>query len=328
MNIQLGNKIGEGVSGTTYEAKFNQDNCLYKIQKYDHSIHDFSNQYARLVDFNQKVAKKYPQLFMVLISHGFIEKCSHKQTIPKWARGSFRKELIERNKKDACLFMVYNPIYKITLGELWPSLTNREYFKCCVQIAEQFKIMHENNFYHTDAHSQNIMIDYSGNYHLIDYDNVYSDNYPLNNYDKHKLANYGSFRICDFCYFLMTVVVKQYRWIEFISNNKYKLAPFVDFRNALLGHPNLKEVMKHMPRDSPKTKKEFKNISNFHFILIDVIFSIIYPQEYYRIYGINNWKSLPNMFDQFEAEFVFYVIKNYQDWNLIIREARRKYEKM
>lgn len=328
MNIQLGNKIGEGVNGTTYKAKFNQDNCLYKIQKYDNLISDYKYQYSRLVDFNQKVAKKYSGLFMVLLSHGIIEKCTHKQSIPKWARGSFRKELIDRNKKETCLFLVYNPVYDTTLGDIWPTMTNREYFKCCFQIAEQFKIMHDNGFYHTDAHSQNIMVDNDNNYHLIDYDNVYCENYPMNNHDKHKLANYGSFQICDYCYFLMTVVVKQFRWIEFISNNKYKLAPFVDFRNSLLNHPNLGEVMKHMPSDAPKTKKGLKNISNFHFILIDVIFSIIYPKEYYRIYGINNWQILPNMFDQFEAEFVFFVIKNHKNWNLIIREARRKYDNL
>ena len=83
-----------------------------------------------------------------------------------------------------------------------------------------------------------------------------------------------------------------------------------------------------MPKDTPKTKKELADISSLYLFLLDVIFSILYPNEYYRIKGIPNWKSMPNMFEQFDNDYVFYVIKNYNNWDLISKEAKRKLSRM
>ena len=323
MDIKIKDKIGEGVDGTTFKIKYEGKVCLYKIQKYEFADNDFTSHYYRLVDFDHRIAKKFPDKFMNLIAHGFIEKCSHNQEIPKWARGSFRRILMDRNKRESCLYLIYDPIYKITLDELWPTMTKKEYFRCCYQIAEQFSIMKENGFYHLDAHVGNIMMDHSGNFHLIDYDHVSNREYPINRYDQNKIDRYGSLEIVDFCFFLFNVLVKQYKWVKFVSDNHYNFLSYSDFKELLIKHPDIDKCLKYMPADAPKTKKELDQIDSLYLFLLDVVFSILFPNEYYHIKGIPEWKTMPNMFDQFDNEYIFYVIKNYKNWDLIAKEAKK-----
>jgi serine/threonine protein kinase len=165
MNLDVKKKIGDGTASTVYLVEFNKTPCIMKVEKYDGDVSNKSS-FGREIEF-AKVASKYPKFFTKLLYYGIIPDCAKKFPIPYWAKGQFKKQLIENNKMKQCRIMVYSPVMDYT-WEHRPRLTNGQYYLAVKQLVECVDILRKHGFAHTDIHLENIMYG-KGRWVLIDY---------------------------------------------------------------------------------------------------------------------------------------------------------------
>lgn len=309
MDIVLSRKLGEGAGGATFLTKFNGVNCIYKIEKYDKNDKASRGLYKRLLYFNNDVAVKHPDKFMTLVAHGIIEKCDHTHNIPVWASGHFRQQLVAKNKLSGCIFLIYSPAYKSTLSEI--KLSEQEYYRCCYQIAEQLKIISDAGYIHRDIHKKNVMQGYDGNFHVIDYDAVFNKNFSATPaYTRIKRADNHDEHI-DFLWYLDEIVVDDTEWQEYLKKKRLSMPSLAVFKQRAQNSAYFQQLLKLMPKETPK---DLTNWIARDITLLEILFRISYPNEYYRLCNIREWETLPPMFATYNPQMVIYLIKNFENW--------------
>lgn len=249
-NMKIIKKLGEGVAGTVYLAEFNKmsnaqhEQYIYKLEKWLPRRDLLKDVYYRQVEFD-KFAKRYPNKFMTLKTHGVIDHCKHIQPIPKFATGKFRTDLEKKNKSDRCFYLAYTPIYKYNLKSTHNKLMKniKLWYKMMYQIIEQIDLMRTAGFTHNDIHSGNIMIDDNSNFHIIDYGMISHKNWPQNDNDK-MIAKYG---ITDISMFLWNVSICNSVVIWALDNN-IKFPTVSSFTQRLTKYKEYDEAKKYVPQ--------------------------------------------------------------------------------
>jgi hypothetical protein len=307
MDIKIIKKLGSGVNGTVYLAESNREKYIYKIEKYEPEASDvkFIHCYDRQVDFDKKVAQKYPNKFMSLKSHGIIEHCNHKQPIPNWAKGKFRKELVAKNKFPSCYFLLYQPILKYTFADVRDKIhaNDQLYFKVMYQVIEQVNIIKMAGFRHADIHSGNIMSD-GTNFRIIDYGQITHKNYPKNKEDK----EFDKIMLpSDLVLVLLNLAIINPIY-DYIFKNKLQLPKFETFLKRINNYSEVRPLNKYLQKNL--TKEDRRELLAF--------LVTIFHYDIYKIclgFGDKKYEKYKIELSPVRLNFLKYCVKHVADTN-------------
>jgi serine/threonine protein kinase len=157
--INYNKKLGEGMYGTTYLCKYKNNKSACKIE---HVLEpDINNKKSKLwqeLKFSYFFANKYPDQFITLYTHKFIENCKHKQEYivdPKFFNSKFRNELKELAKSKVCALKIYSYV-DYTLGQIMNSLSKEQIYSFIIQYSYIIHLLETNGYVHGDVHQFNI----------------------------------------------------------------------------------------------------------------------------------------------------------------------------
>lgn len=187
MDVKLERKLAHGVMGTVYLARVGKKSYIYKLEKVDKDAverMDLSVPFFRQIDFDKQVAQRYPKNFLTLKSWGIVNACNHRQPIPHWASGDFRKELEKKNKSTVCVFLMYGPVLQFSWEELRPTIfkSKAKYHGAVVHLLKAISVLYATNYRHGDLHAGNVMGD-GKQWYIIDYGRVGHPKFPRNQED-------------------------------------------------------------------------------------------------------------------------------------------------
>lgn len=254
MDIQIIKKLGQGAEGTVYLAKVKNKKYIYKIEKLNFEA---KIAYDRQIEFNDTIAKKYPNKFMTLKSHGIIEDCDHIQPIPEWANAANKKFWEQKNEEKSCSYLMYSPILTGTLDSIHSKLLKNKklYLDAYKQLVESVNIMRKNGYEHRDLHSKNIM--YKKNkskyeWYIIDYGLINNKKYEQIKHDKNiKKWNPG-----DLLMLIDWFLNNPIGYVMF--KNKIKYPPIKKYINKIKTFTEeYKEIKKYIPKTTNKNAINF-----------------------------------------------------------------------
>ncbi len=269
MDIRVIREIGAGVSGTVYLVESGKKKYIYKIEK----ILD-TEAYERQVDFDEKVAKFYPNTFLTLKSHGIINSCKHKQFLPKFVKGAFRKALEKKDKSHICIFLLYEPVLKYTLDSIRDKLYSNQnlYLKMAYDLIFAIDTMHRAGFTHNDIHTKNVMTD-GKNFYLIDYGRISHKTYNQSSVEK-EIKKYNLFDI-DMC--LWNCLIYNKPAIHIIEND-IPLPSIKKFIKSISQHDEYKKFHRQLNHLRGQRREEMA-------ILVTAMY---HPNIYCECLGLKN----------------------------------------
>jgi serine/threonine protein kinase len=139
--------LGKGVFATTYLVKKGNTKYALKVQKYSDFNKDNIKTELEFVD----VAKKYPDQFMVLEEHWFVEKCKENVGLDNIKYPEIKKH----KKSNLCINLLYS-LKDGTLDNFKGIFNNDILNSFIIQMVFIFYLLEKNNFYHQDIHLGNI----------------------------------------------------------------------------------------------------------------------------------------------------------------------------
>jgi hypothetical protein len=226
--INYNKKLGQGMFGTTYECNYKNSKSACKIEHvFENDINNKKSKLWNELKFSYFFANKYPDQFITLFTHKFIENCTHKQNYivnPKFFNSSFQNELKELSKSKYCVLKVYS-LVDYTLGQIINSLSKEEIYSFVIQYSYIIHLLETNGFVHGDIHQFNIGVvktkkkyikifkysvpTFGYLFKLIDFGKVEKKNITLN--DKNEMD------------FLMTVLISNKPFINYINRSKIEI---------------------------------------------------------------------------------------------------------
>jgi serine/threonine protein kinase len=292
MNVKIVKKIGEGVYGTIYKTKYNKKDTIFKLERIGNDFSDYREQV--LFDV---FARKHPGKFMILEAHGIINECKHEQKIADYIEGDFKKEIIEKNKSFECYYLIYSPIYKATIMSITHKLYDKSYklyAKCLSQILEQLMLMHADEITHNDIHTNNIMFDKDGDFHLIDYGRVIMF--------KPKDKRFKEFVLNDIISFLFCMVPNSV--IIYMNEKKYKFLPFEEQLKFFEVYNEWRDVERYLP----KLKITAQQKIDLKVLLMILLHYDIYTASL-KFNDIKNVKII-SLKGRVQCDMILFIIKN------------------
>ncbi len=295
MDIKIVKELGSGVMGTVYLIESSGKKYVYKIEKMENP-----EAYNRQIIFDREVAQKNPKYFLTLKSYGIINFCPHKQPIPKWVTGSFRENLIKKNKSESCYYLVYGPVLKSTLAQLGSSIYEKKtmYKKMIQDVITAINITKKAGFTHNDIHSGNIMSDDRNNFYIIDYGRISHKSFKLSVVEK----EIKKYELNDADMILWNVLVFNGP-IEYMIKNKMDIPPYKKFTSAIRKHEEFHTMLKNISH--VKYKKE--DIAIF-------LTAIYHPEIYCKCLGLKKTIHLIVPY----PKFIHYYIDHMFDKNFDI----------
>ena len=233
MSIKIKKKLGEGVNGTVFACKYNGTDAIYKIEKYNND-NTTKSSFIREIEFS-KLAKKYPKRFMTLRHHEVINNCDHEQKLPKgfddWPN-AVKKVILKKQKYKYCSVLVYTPVLKYTLKQIFHKLSNRQKKHAMNYLMKSVDILQKAGYVHNDIHWGNVMCDRKVKYwYIIDYGSIWNKKFITNRIDR--LTRYEYDHVSLFWFFMNNPI---YNYMD-----KYNLFDHFD-------HRKFKKVIKHDDR--------------------------------------------------------------------------------
>jgi serine/threonine protein kinase len=140
--------LGKGLFATTYLVKKNGKKYALKIQKYS----DFNKDNIKAELEFADVAKKYPDQFMILEEHTFVENCKDTVGLEDI---KLSKEIKKHKKSNLCINLLYD-LKDGTLNNFEGSFNNNILNTFIIQMVYIFYLLEKNRFYHQDIHFGNI----------------------------------------------------------------------------------------------------------------------------------------------------------------------------
>ena len=241
MEVKTGKKLGAGVIGTVYQGTYQKRPCIVKVEKFDGDM-STRGSYARQIHFDNDVARKMPDRFMILLGHGVMNSCDHKQPIEEQAPKDVKKSLQKKNKLKRCYVLYYAPILKYTLKDVRYKLSSAQHLIMLKQISSAILFMKKQGYIHGDLHDENIMCLTKSDWKIIDYGTCKHRKFITNKEDKSIARN----DILSLCLFGgMNKLVDLY-----LLPNKIPLRDFNDV---------MKDLKKHKKQFTPYLPKKYTN---------------------------------------------------------------------
>ena len=296
LSFKFEEKLGAGLMGTVYKANLNDKKVIAKIEKYDGDLTTKST-YIRQIYF-QAALDKHPDLnhhFLKLIFYGVIDDCNHKQVIPEWIGGKFRKRLEEfalKHKK--CSLLVYTPILPHTLRDVRGKITKKQKLNGLYQIVEACGNLMEMGFQHNDIHPRNIM--YKGNeWYLVDYGTINHKKFIQDKKDRQRN---------DILSTVWTFMEDKF-W-DFLEKTKFKLPPFKVHIEHIQKDPRYDDIKKYLPPTRNKS---------VIWDAIDTIAYIKYNDLFLDSCNLDHTKYPELLTKPDNAELLLYIVQHCMDDN-------------
>lgn len=157
--INYNKKLGEGMFGTLYLCKYKNHKSACKIEHVlEKEINNKKSKLWQELKFSYFFANKYPDQFITLYTHQFMDNCKHKQEYivdPKFFNSTFKNELKELAKSKYCSMKVYSLVDN-TLGQIINSLSKEEIYSFIIQYSYIIHLLETNGYVHGDVHQFNI----------------------------------------------------------------------------------------------------------------------------------------------------------------------------
>jgi len=299
-NIQIINKLGKGLYGTTYTIKYMNDLYALKRQKILKSYIDGGTKYPMWREFKffswiNKLNKHDQIFFMKLISYKFYSNCDFSNETE-----SYPSKLVQKlNKSNHCLDMMVD-LKDGVLGKIIEKLSFKQYFSMSIQILYVIYLISSAHYIHNDLHLNNIayskinhnqmitiMIDgekyklksYGYQFSIIDYGEILHKNFNLSIKKKKRYDDFVRFNR-DFSMFFIYTLTRT----NFAIKKRAYIAPKVF--DALKSKPELYQRIKLLvlsiyPELSKSYAKYEKSNKIDRFILYEVVqFLAIYDKEF------------------------------------------------
>jgi serine/threonine protein kinase len=301
MNIELIKKLGQGVQGTVYLVESDKKKYIYKLEKMQNS-----EMYERQVDFDSKIAQNFPDYFLTLKSYGIINFCNHKQPIPKWIIGKFRKKLEKKNCASKCFYLIYSPVLKRTLDSMFARVMNSSklYLTMVYDILYALNILKINGFSHNDIHKGNIMYG-KGRFYLIDYGIISHRSYKMNVDDK----NFKKWGFCDIIMFIWECLIWNHAFEAALKQKV--LVRNKSFMNSITKYDEYKQEWKQLVHLRGNQRMD----------IAVLIIALKYPEIYSVCLGLKETVHAVVPF----PNLIYYIIKhiNDKDFTLILKYVSR-----
>lgn len=319
-NLSIIKKLGYGTFGTVYLAKYNNIDCIYKIEKQTSTNGpNYNIGYWREIEFST-FTSKYPNFYMQLIGYNMIENCRHIQPEPNYVPNPKLKKILDVKKESTiCSELLYTPVLENTIQHFFEKyidlpILNKYMLSMIAQILYSLYLMHDAGYYHNDIRTNNIM-------------SIKTDNLIIE-LDKYKISTYGSLiYIIDYG---MITHIKKFpnslderingptdKFDDYIRllNNCYVLVYIEDIFRKYIGVED--EIFKAYLKTIPEFKAQYKNIPWFYKdrkytnILFKILCFVKNPPLFCNIYGINikKEKNIP-LYDKNLYLFIVYYINN------------------
>jgi len=303
--LNLGKVLGKGIFATVYEIDNNGKKYICKIQKQPKDIKNLDTRESlwREIEFN-KFAVKHPDRFLILRSYKIIDDCKYKPPkTPKWMTN---KEVISKikrvEKSQCCSALVYSPLLDATLEDFYKSefknisklvgskslLTDNMVSMIC-QVLYSLDLLYLDGYIHGDiSNDKNIMYKkcdeqyiklgkvkiptYGKQWYLIDYGNVISDRFKLNDNEK-KLIKLPLLNVAQFIFNTLYFPIN-----AIIIRDKLKINSFEKIIEKCKKRQEYESILKLLPPiDESMTLK-------YCFI---IIYALYFPAEFHMLLGID-----------------------------------------
>ena len=323
-NITLKKELGEGAFGKIYLAIDKKKNkYAYKIEKIvkEHIKKTSKSNYWREIEFNENIAKKYPDQFMTLYDYKIQYPCDY-QNNSTLANVRFKQHLINdkinKKKSTYCgikLWSLVDGIIKKLL--LSNKISNCVYYDLLIQIINIIYILDKNNYKHSDLHPSNIAyINTDKEYikilnkqipthgyiiKIIDYGSIRNKTYDLNKFEKHMFENYTDLMTIFSIYFINYSLTDFQHYYK--NDNEWQSKVTMD----LISKKD-KEILKLLlPSILPDGNKMSKEIENY--MILKMYILIYYEKWQIQVLGDKFKKIIPlNLIVPLNV--ILYFVKN------------------
>jgi len=172
-DIDIVKTLGAGMFGTTYLAKYNNDNYALKIQ---HILpNDKNKSYKKglwreldLYDYINTLQQKQQKFFTKLYGYEIIDDCKHKQIRPHKIdlndkKNKFAIHLSKLDKSNWCVKLLTEYKGNKTLQQYLynNTLTVPQTYSIILQICNIMLILYKGGYSHNDLHTGNIMLNFT-----------------------------------------------------------------------------------------------------------------------------------------------------------------------
>jgi len=284
--------LDSGWNGDSYIVKNNKDRPLIlkleRMDKYDKN-NKFESEYHRQVDFDEHVAKKYPDKFMVLENHGIIENCvfSHSKTNDVITKADDKRKarFIRKNAQPNCYYLLYKPVLDGTFKSIKDQIKNDEILLSdfLIQMIKSMNVYRKLGFIHTDVNISNIMFKRFGKkyqWYWIDYGNITNNKYPDSQLDIERKESVPFYKT-DMSSDLLSLIIR----FCITSNIIDHKTSGIQKKEFIAGiYNNEKEKYDKVIEYLPKFDNEEQNKINNN--IFTLVFRILYPKEYTKYYSI------------------------------------------
>jgi hypothetical protein len=254
-------------------------------------LQPLTSEYFRQINFNEKIAKKYPNKFMTLIKYDIIKNCDFKHQVLENIDYKKKERFMRKQSQLNCFYLLYEPVLDGTYKDIKEEIINNEelLLDFLIQIIESINIYRKKGFIHTDVNMTNIMYkkykSTNYNWYIIDYGNITNIKYPDSILDKERIDNdpdYKTYLVSD-----ILSIIEKFCITSNIRNHKinYTLKNYYKIINLFDDDTNDK-IIKYIPIN------EFSKNLILRYKII--IFKILYSKKYAEYYNIeyDNKKQL------------------------------------
>ena len=323
-NITLKKELGEGAFGKIYLAIDKKKNkYAYKIEKIvkEHIKKTLKSNYWREIEFNENIAKKYPDQFMTLYDYKIQYPCDY-QNNSALANVRFKQHLINDkiNKKKSmyCAIKLWSLVDGIIKKLLLSNkISNCVYYDLLIQIINIIYILDKNNYKHSDLHPSNIAyINTDKEYikilnkqipthgyiiKIIDYGSIRNKTYDLNKFEKHMFEKYTDLMTIFAIYFINYSLTDFQHYYK--NDNEWQSKVTMD----LISKKD-KEILKLLlPSILPDGNKMSKEIENY--MILKMYILIYYEKWQIQVLGDKFKKIIPlNLIVPLNV--ILYFVKN------------------
>ena len=331
-DIDIVKTLGAGMLGTTYLAKYNNDNYALKIQ---HILpNDKNKSYKKglwreldLYDYINTLPQKQQIFFTKLYGYEIIDDCKHKQIRPykidlNDKKNKFAIHLSKLEKSNWCVKLLTEYKGNKTLQQYLynNTLTVPQTYSIILQICNIMLILYKGGYSHNDLHTGNIMLNFTeektftflnkrilfNGLHItaIDYGEVLHKKFGINykDYLKGFLENRKEFFFEELYSNIMLVIMNFDKYINDCKKMKQKLPweqkinPFENGVKMLINEQNdffTKTKNKYIQL-YPKSKELIDNVEeNINKLTIKKIVKNKKDEKYF-------WKVMNRIFDEFK----------------------------
>ena len=288
LDIRTIKKIGNGIEGTTYLIKYNDDDAVAKVEKVDIDNVSDIDKIENEVSFAKKVSKhKNSKYFLQLESHMYMNNCNgHVIDIPYWCANKCKKTIEKKNSNNTCSIIIYTPVMERSLNYfLLNSVDSRKenvFSNLIYQVCVGINTIRSLGYVHYDLHSGNIMYYKNKNgyeWRIIDYGKVIdvkSRNYSLD--------NFNGINENDLLLFTQMLVLSFTNLYVFIDEYEMTIASFSIFNDKTIAkYPNIKKYVpkiKMLPFQTKLSKNKKTYVANeVKKICILLLMMLYYPED-------------------------------------------------